>query len=79
MKYRKIHGESNVWSAAQRQKKIYRFDVHAGFEENYRSVGYGKQCYWHGHVLKREDGHVLRRALDFEVYGKRKKGGLKRM
>ena len=40
----KIHGESNVWSAAQGQKKIYRFDVHAGLEGNYRSVGYGKQC-----------------------------------
>ena len=22
---------------------------------------------WYGHVLRREDGHVLRRALDFEV------------
>ena len=22
---------------------------------------------WYGHVLGREDGHVLRRALDFEV------------
>ena len=22
---------------------------------------------WYCHVLKREDGHVLRRALDFEV------------
>ena len=24
---------------------------------------------WHGNVLRREDGHVLRRALDFEVEG----------
>ena len=29
---------------------------------------------WYGHVLWREDGHVLRRALDFEVEGQRKKG-----
>ena len=28
---------------------------------------------WYGHVL-REDGHVLRRALDFEVEGQRNKG-----
>ena len=41
---RKIHGESNVWNIAQGQKNIYRFDVHAGFEGNYGSVGYGKQC-----------------------------------
>ena len=43
-KDRKMHGESNVWSTAQRQKKIYGFDVHAGFEGNHRSVVNGKQC-----------------------------------
>ena len=32
LKDRKIHGESNVWSTAQRLKKIYRFYVNAGFE-----------------------------------------------
>ena len=33
---------------------------------------------WYGHVLSREDGHVLRRASDFEVEGHRKKGRPKR-
>ena len=33
---------------------------------------------WYGHVLWREDGHVLRRALDFVVDGQRKKGRLQR-
>ena len=32
----------------------------------------------YGHVLMREDGHVLRSALDFEVDAQRKKGKLKR-
>ena len=32
----------------------------------------------YGQVLRREDGHVLRRALDFEVEGQMKKGRLKR-
>ena len=32
MKDRKIHGESNVLSRAQSQKKICGFDAHAGFE-----------------------------------------------
>ena len=41
-KGREIHGKNNVWSAAQRLKKIYGFDVHAGFEGSYRSVDYGK-------------------------------------
>ena len=30
---------------------------------------------WHSYVLRREDGHVFRRALDYEVEGQRKKGG----
>ena len=32
----------------------------------------------YGHVLRREDGHVLRKALDFEVEGQRKKRRLNR-
>ena len=27
---------------------------------------------WYGHVLRRDDGHVLRKVLQFEVTGKRK-------
>ena len=33
---------------------------------------------WYCHVLRREDDHVLRRALDFKVQGQRKKGRPKR-
>ena len=29
---------------------------------------------WYGHVLRRDDGHVLRKALVFEMKGKRKQG-----
>ena len=29
---------------------------------------------WYRHVLRRNDGHVLRKALEFEVKGKRKRG-----
>ena len=34
---------------------------------------------WYGHVLRRDDGHVLRKALEFEVRGKRKRGRPKKM
>ena len=44
MKDRKTHSQSNAWSAAQRHKKIYKYDVHAGHERNYGLVGHGKQC-----------------------------------
>ena len=33
---------------------------------------------WHVHVLRREYGHVLRKAFYFEVEGQWKKGRLKR-
>ena len=33
---------------------------------------------WYGHVLRREDDHVLRKALEFEVKGKRRRGRPKR-
>ena len=33
---------------------------------------------WYGHVLRREDGHVLRMAFELEVLGQRKKGRPKR-
>ena len=29
---------------------------------------------WYGYVLKRDNGHVLRKELEFEVKGKRKRG-----
>ena len=29
---------------------------------------------WYGHVLRRDDGHVLRKALEFKVKGKMKRG-----
>ena len=34
---------------------------------------------WYGHVLRRVDDHIIRKALDFEVEGQRKKGRPRRM
>ena len=34
---------------------------------------------WYGHVLRRDDGHFLRKVLEFEVKGKRKRGRPKKM
>ena len=33
---------------------------------------------WHGHVLRREDGHIIRKASDLEAEGQRKKERPKR-
>ena len=45
-----------------------------GLNETINQLVIANSVRWHGHVLWREDGHVLRWALDFEVEGQRKKG-----
>ena len=49
-----------------------------GLSETIDQLAMANSVRRYGHVLRRKDGHVLRRALDFEVEGKRKKGRLKR-
>ena len=34
---------------------------------------------WYGHLLKRDNNDVLRRALDFEVFGREGRGRTKKM
>ena len=48
-----------------------------GLNETIDQLAMANSVRWNGHVLKREDGHVFRCALDFEVDGQRKKGRLK--
>ena len=49
-----------------------------GLSETIDQLAMANSVGWYGHVLIREDGNVLRRALDFEVEGQRKKGRPKR-
>ena len=47
-----------------------------GLNETINHLAMVNSVCWYGDVLRREDGHVLRRALEFEVEGQRKKGRL---
>ena len=49
-----------------------------GLNEAIDQLAMASIVHWYGHVLRREDGHVLRRALKIEVEGQMKKGRLKR-
>ena len=42
-----------------------------GLNETIGQLAMAISVCWYGHVLSREDGHVLRRSLDFEVEGQR--------
>ena len=48
-----------------------------GLNETMDQLAMANSVRWYGHVLSREDSHMLRRALDFEVEGQRMKGRLK--
>ena len=40
-----------------------------GLSETIDQLAMADSVHWYGHVLRREDGDVLRRSLDFEVDG----------
>ena len=45
-----------------------------GWNEAMHHLAMANSVCWHGHVLRREDGHVLMRALDFKDEGLWMKG-----
>ena len=49
-----------------------------GLSETIDQFAMASCFHWYVYVLRREDGHVLRRAFDFEVEGQEKKRWLKR-
>ena len=49
-----------------------------GLNEALDQLAMVNSVHWYGHVLRREDGLILGRALDFEVEGQSKKGMPKR-
>ena len=45
-----------------------------GLKETVVQMAKANGVRWYGHVLRRDDGDVLRKALEFKVKGKRKRG-----
>ena len=73
-KDRKIYSESSVWNTAQRSKK----SMDLMLNKTIHHLPIMNVVRWYGHVLRREDGHVLSKVLDFEVEGQSKKEKPKR-
>ena len=40
-----------------------------GLKETVDQLAMASSVRWYGHVLRKEDGHILRRALECEVEG----------
>ena len=69
---RRTDGESNAWCKSDGENSGPDGDVR--IEGNSGSEGKGEWSEMVRHVLRRDDGHVVRKALEFEVRGKRKRG-----
>ena len=50
-----------------------------GLKETVVQMAKANGVRWYGHVLRGDGGHVLRKVLEFEVKGKRKRGRPKKM
>ena len=44
-----------------------------GLNETIDQLTMANSVHWNGYVLRMEDGHTMRMALDYEVEGQRKK------
>ena len=44
-----------------------------GLSETRYQLAMANSVCWHGHVLRREDGHIFQKILDFEVKSQRRK------
>ena len=45
-----------------------------GLNETVAQMAKANRVRWYGHVLRRDDGHALRKACEFEVKGKWRRG-----
>ena len=63
-----------MWCKTDGEKEDRGPDGDVGIEEKKTVVQMAKAngVRWYGHVLRRDDGDVLRKAMEFEVKGKRK-------
>ena len=69
-----------MWCKTDGEKEDRGPDGDVGIERNSGSDQMAKAngARWYVHVLRRDDGHILRKALEFEVKGKRKRGRSKK-
>ena len=67
------NGESNVWCKTDGEKEdTENLMEMLGLKETVVQMAKANGVRRYRHLLSRDDGHVLRKALQFEVKGKRK-------
>ena len=57
---RESHGENNVWCKTNGEKRTGDLMEMLGLKETVVQMAKANGVRWYGHVLRRDDGHVLR-------------------
>ena len=73
LKDREIDSESNVWRELKDRSRPKDLMLLLGLNETMDQLTMANSVHWYGHVLRIEDGHVLRRAIQLAVEGQKKK------
>ena len=60
------------------RKRSKDFMLMLGMNETIDQLAMANSVHWYGHVLRREDDHIVRRALGLKVEGQKKKRRLKK-
>ena len=58
-----------MWCKTGEEKENRGSDRDVRIEGNSGSEAKANRVRWYGHVLRRDDGHVMRKAPEFEVRG----------
>ena len=58
-----------MYSKAQRQEKDQGLDADVGLELAINQLAMAKSVHWYGHVMRRENSHVITKALDIKLKG----------
>ena len=63
-----------MWCKTDGEKEDREPNGDVGIEGTVVQMAKTNGVRWYGRVLRRDDGHVLRKLLEFEMKGKRKRG-----
>ena len=64
-----------MWSANQSRRRSTDLMFMVVLNETKDQLAMANSVCWYGHVLRREDGYILRRALNFRLKVKGRRGG----
>ena len=67
-----------MWCKTDGEKEDRGANGDVGLKETVVQLAKSNGVRWYRHVLRRDDGHVLRKLLEFEVKGKMNRGRLKK-